>query len=452
MSAVAHLLLKRGLQISGCDLKENDIVQGLRSEGVTVWTEHSSRHLEAVDTLVYSSAIPQNIPEIKEAKRRGIRLMKRAEILAYLMEDKTVITVTGMHGKTTTASLASCLLSEAGLLPTVAVGGIIQNLGGNALLGEGRFFVAEADESDGTFLYYHPDYSIITNIDYEHLDYYKNFNSVLETFGCFINQTRDNGCLYWWRDDIHLTKLLKGYKKKALSFGLEQNADVRALNITPGPFKSEFDFILNNKFVARFKAGVGGRHNILNSLPVIGLGLELGISLETVKSALINYKGTRRRLQIKFESPDYLILDDYGHHPTEIKATLETIKLLSPKRLLVIFQPHRYTRTKLLLDSFGSCFDLADRAIITDIYPAGEPPIDGISGRSICEKLESRKHPGAEFLHKDDIVDYVLKTLNAGDVVLVLGAGDITKISDELAAVLKREIQDKRTVSGAYQF
>jgi UDP-N-acetylmuramate--alanine ligase len=452
MSAVAHLLLKRGCQISGCDLEENDFIQVLRSEGVTVWTEHSSRHLETVDTLVYSSAIPQDNPEIKDARRRGIRLMKRAEILAYLMQDLTVITVTGMHGKTTTASLASCLLSEAGLFPTVAVGGIVQNLGGNALLGEGRFFVAEADESDGSFLYYHPDYSIITNVDYEHLDYYKSFNSVLETFGRFINQTRDNGCLFWWRDDPHLRKLLKGYKKKALSFGLNQNADIRAQNITPGPFKSEFDCFLNNKFVAGFKVGLGGRHNILNSLPVIGLGLELGISIETIKSALINYKGTRRRLQIKFESPDYLILDDYGHHPTEIKATLETIKLLNPKRLLVIFQPHRYTRTKLLLDSFGSCFDLADRLIVTDIYPAGERPIEGVSGYSICEKLELRNHPGAKFLPKGDIVDYILKNLNVGDVILVLGAGDITKISDEFANILKRKIQDKRTVSRAYQF
>ncbi|MBU0549600.1 MAG: UDP-N-acetylmuramate--L-alanine ligase, partial [Candidatus Omnitrophica bacterium] len=274
MSAVAELLLRKGYKISGCDLKENELIRRLRSEGVIIWTEHNSRHLELADTLVYSSAITLDNPEIKEAKSRGIKLLKRAEILAYLMQEKTVITVTGMHGKTTTASMASYLLSEAGLFPTVAVGGILHNLGANALIGEGRFFVAEADESDGSFLCYHPDYSIITNIDYEHLDYYRDFDSILKAFGLFINQTRENGCLFYYKDEPYLSNLLKDYTKRLVSFGFNQSADVFALNITAKAFNSEFDCFLKGEFISHFSVSLGGRHNILNALSVIALGME----------------------------------------------------------------------------------------------------------------------------------------------------------------------------------
>jgi len=380
MSAVAQLLLKQGWTVSGCDLKESALVSNLRQSGIPVWIGHSAQHLEAVDTVAYSSAIPIDNPEIQEAKRRGLRLMKRAEILSLLMQDKTVITVTGMHGKTTTASLASYLLSEAGLFPTVAVGGILQNLGANVLMGEGRFFVAEADESDGTFLCYHPDYSIITNIDHEHLDYYRDFGSIQEAFQRFINQTKQQGTLFCWRDDPYLGNLLRDYKNRVIFFGLQPSADLYASDIS--------------------------------------------------------------------------VLDDYGHHPAEIKATLEAVRLLNPQRLLVIFQPHRYTRTKFLLDSFATCFDLADYVIITDIYSAGEPAIEGVSGYSIYEKLNSRvKYPKQiEFLPREKILEHVINILNPQDVVLVLGAVDITKISDELAEVLKRQAQEKGVLSKIHQF
>jgi len=460
MSAVAQLLLKRdSLIISGCDLKESGLIKELRKTGIAVWIGHNIQHLQGVDTVVYSSAIPKDNPEIQEAARLGIQLIKRAEILAYLMQDKTVVTVTGMHGKTTTASLAAHLLSEAGLFPTIAVGGILQNFGGNALIGEGRFFVAEADESDGSFLNYHPDYSIITNIDYEHLDYYNNFSKILDAFRLFINQTRDEGCLFCWSDDPYLRELLLDYKKKALFYGLNENADIYASGINLYGLNSEFDCFLEDEFIGNFSIPIGGKHNILNALSVIALGLELGIDRELIRVALTRYQGTKRRLEIKFRSEAISVLDDYGHHPTEISATLEAVRLLNPRRLLVIFQPHRYTRTKLLLDSFATCFDLADYVIITDIYPAGEMPIEGISGYSIYERLKSRRGDPdrLKFLPKEDITGYVINILNSSfdemnqdyknshsrhnlqDVVLVLGAGDITKVSDELAEVFKRK-------------
>lgn len=471
MSAIAQLLLEKGAsKVSGCDLKENDLIRNLRQAGVCVWLGHSSRHLEGVDTVIYSSAIPEDNPEIQAVKQRGIKLMKRAEILSLLMQDKTVVTVTGMHGKTTTASLASHLLSEAGLFPTVAVGGILHNLGGNALLGEGRFFVAEADESDGSFLCYHPDYSIITNIDYEHLDYYQHFRSIQEAFRHFINQTKSGGCLFCWQDDPYLSNLLRDYRERVLFFGLSQDAELCASNVTLNGLNSEFDCFWGKQFINRFKIGLGGRHNILNTLAVIALGLELGIDKELIRSALISYRGTRRRLEIKLQSEEFLVLDDYGHHPTEIRATLEAVRLLNPRRLLVIFQPHRYTRTKLLLEEFANSFDLADFVIITDIYPAGESPIDGVNSYSIYEKMKSGRRGQVKFLPKESIVEHVLKILNSSfdklktnypeskskenpqDIILVLGAGDITKISDELAEALKRQTKDKRGLSKAYQF
>ncbi len=462
MSAVAQLLLNKDWRISGCDLKENELTNRLRQLGITVWIGHDRRHLETVDILVYTSAIPGDNPEMQEARCRGLQVMKRAEILSFLMQDKTVVTVAGMHGKTTVASLASHLLSEAGLSPMVAVGGILQNTGGNALAGSGRFFVAEADESDGSFLHYFPDYSIITNIDYEHLDYYGDFDSIQEAFRCFISQTKQGGLLFCWRDDPYLSKLVRDCKKKAVFFGLGDNADIYASNLILRGLASEFDCFREKEFIGHFKIELGGRHNTLNALSAIALGLELGIGAETIMAALMNYQGTRRRLEIKFNSKEILVLEDYGHHPTEIKATLEAVKLLAPRRLFVVFQPHRYTRTKFLLDSFAGCFDLADFAIITDIYPAGELPIKGISGYLLYERLKSRRHHGVRFLPKEDILVYLLEMLcpraknfgvgvNSQDVVIVLGAGDINSISDELADTLSRQAQDKRALSEAYQ-
>ncbi|MGD9014869.1 MAG: UDP-N-acetylmuramate--L-alanine ligase [Candidatus Omnitrophota bacterium] len=449
MSAVAQLLIRQGWRVSGCDLKDSVLLSQLRQDNIPVYIGHHPQHLDTVDTVAYSSAIPEDNPEMQEARHRGIRLMKRAEILNLLMQDKTVISVTGMHGKTTTASLAAYLLSEAGLFPTVAVGGILQNLGGNALMGQGEFFVAEADESDGSFLCYHPDYSIITNIDYEHLDYYRDFSFLQEAFRLFINQTKQGGAIFCWRDDPYLTNLLKDYKNRMVLFGLQPGADVYASSITFRGLISEFDCYLDQRLIGHFQLSLGGKHNILNALAVIALGLELGIDKELIKAALVSYRGTRRRLEIKFRSQEILVLDDYGHHPTEIKATLEAVKSLNPRRLLVIFQPHRYTRTKLLLDSFASCFDLADGVIITDIYSAGEPAIPGVSGYSIYERLKARPKQFNQlvFLPKENILDHVLKILNPQDIILVLGAGDITKISDELAEILKRQAQEKGVFS-----
>ncbi len=300
MSGIAQLLLSSGIKVSGSDLKETRITQELKELGAKVFLGHKAENIDGADIVVYSSAIRQDNPEMQEAKRLKLTLLKRAEALACLMDNKVVVTVTGSHGKTTTASLASYLLLEAGLCPTLAVGGIIRNIDSNARIGDGRFFVAEADESDGSFLNYHPDYSIITNIDYEHLDYYKDFKNAVGAFKEFLNNTKKTGCVFACSDDPVLKGLLEDYKNRFMFFGLKEGAYIYPRNIAIKDLSSEFDCFYKDRFIGRFKLSLGGTHNISNALSVIALGLELNIDLELIKSALLNYKGAKRRLEVKF--------------------------------------------------------------------------------------------------------------------------------------------------------
>lgn len=438
MSGIAHLLLKSGLRVSGSDLKENCLTDQLKGLGAKIFIGHNAQNIDGQDLVVYSSAIREDNPELRQAKISGIPLIKRAEALARLMREKVVITVAGSHGKTTTTSLISYLLLEAGLDPTVAIGGILNNINANACLGNGDFFVAEADESDGSFLSYSPKYSIIINIDQEHLDYYHNFDNELEVFNSFIKRTQDGGCVFACADDPNLIKMAKAYKGKHLSFGLANTADIYAKNISFTGLSSDFDCYLKNKLICRFHLALGGRHNISNSLAVIGLGLELGINLKCIRRVLKRYKGTGRRLETKFKSDKYLVIDDYAHHPSEIKATLEAITNLHARRKIAVFQPHRYSRTQLLLDEFAKSFDSIDYLIVTDIYAAGEQPIDGICSQKLLEKIkEYAKNKEVLYLPKEDVLGHLLGIMRQDDLVITLGAGDIVKVSDALAQRLK---------------
>ncbi len=437
MSGIAQILLRRGIRVSGSDIKDSPLLQTLRNLGAQVYIGHDQAHVKEQDLIVYSSAIKEDNPEIKEAKRQNIRTIKRAQALAELTKDETLIAVTGAHGKTTTASLVSHILLEAGLSPTIVVGGISRNWDNNAYLGEGKYFVIEADESDGSFLYYRPDYSIVTNIDYEHIDYYKDFPNLLVAFKEFLDNTKPNGCLFVCSDDTNLKHLLIDYNKKAILFGLSKDAHIYPENIEINGLSSCFDCFYKGRRLDRFKLSLGGMHNISNSLSTIALAIELGIDSGVIKKALSTYKGTQRRLQVKSNFGDILLLDDYAHHPTEIKKTLEAVKNLEHNRMIAIFQPHRYTRTKLLLDEFGRSFDLADEVIITDIYSAGEEPIAGINARCIYDRLNTRGHRKVNFLPKDEIVEYIIGIASPKDIIITLGAGDIYKIADELAQKFK---------------
>lgn len=438
MSGIAQLVLGKGISVSGSDIKQSLILKELENKGAKIFIGHGKFNIpKNTNIVVYSSAIESCNPELKEAKKRKIKIFKRAQMLAELMKDKVVITVAGAHGKTTTASLASFLLLEAGLCPSVSVGGIIRNTGNNACFGNGKYFVAEADESDGSFLYYRPIYSIITNIDFEHIDFYKTWDNILNTFKRFAGCTNKKGYIIACGDDQNLRKILKSSKIKTLFFGFSKNCDCYAKNIKLNDFSCEFDCIFKNKNLGRFKLNIAGRHNILNSLSVIVLSQLLNIDIKKTKNILSRYKGASRRLEIKANLNNIMLLDDYGHHPTEIRATLDALSNLDVKRKIIIFQPHRYTRTKYLLDEFAKSFNQADRLIITDIYAASEVPISGINGELLCKKIQESGHPDAHFLSKDKIVDYLVKTIQPGDLVLTLGAGDISKVCDELAKRIK---------------
>ncbi|MFA5093066.1 MAG: UDP-N-acetylmuramate--L-alanine ligase [Candidatus Omnitrophota bacterium] len=438
MSGIAQLLLKSGYKVSGSDLKENQNTDELKSLGATIFMGHAAKNIIEQDVVVYSSAISSDNPELCQAKALGKTLIKRAQALAALMQDKKAITVAGSHGKTTTTSLVSYMLLEAGLRPTVAIGGVLNNIQSNACLGNGDYFVAEADESDGSFLNYSPTYSIITNIDREHLDYYHNFENEIQAFKTFIKRTEKDGVIFICYDDLNLLKLVSAYKGKCLTFGLKPGADIYATNIVFNGLSSEFDCYVKKQLLGRFCLSLGGKHNISNSLAVIALGLELGIDLEFIRKALAGYQGAGRRLETKFCNNQYLVLDDYAHHPCEIKATLAAIDNLKGKRKIVVFQPHRYSRTQLLLDDFAQAFDQADYLIITDIYAASEKPISGVNAEKLLSRIkENFKDKVAIYLPKEDILNHLLEMISKNDLVITLGAGDIVKISNALAQELK---------------
>ena len=438
MSGIARLLLACGYKVSGSDLKENRITQELKRRGARIFIGHSTANVSGADTVIYSSAIKEDNPEVAEARRSGASLIMRAQALASLMRDKKVITVSGSHGKTTTTSLVSYLLLEAGLLPTVAIGGILKNIDANACLGNGKFFVAEADESDGSFLYYKPQYSIVTNIDREHLDYYKDFENEIEAFRKFIDSTDDDGCIFYSADDANLDHIMGRHKKRSISFGLKENAQVHPRNVKFEGLESEFDCIYKGKSIGRFRLALGGEHNISNALAVIALGMELKIDLHFIRKALSGYKGAGRRLEIKYSGFGCMVVDDYAHHPTEIRATLKAARNLKHNRLIAVFQPHRYSRTQMLLDDFARSFGDADHLIITDIYAASEEPIAGVDAGLLCAKVrEQDQQKTVDCLSKDKISNHILEMIRPGDLIITLGAGDIVKVSDELAEKLR---------------
>lgn len=445
MSGIAKLLYCNQCKVTGSDARQSKVTDELVRLGIEVHIGHNASHVRGAEYVVYSSAIKADNPEIEEARRTGIPLLKRAEALAQLMAEKKVITVTGSHGKTTTTSMIAYLMLEAGLFPTIAVGGILRNIDTNACPGKGDFFVAEADESDGSFLLYRPRYSIITNIDYEHLDFYGNFENELAAFREFIERTEENGCLICCSDDKNLKALLENSRRRHIFFGLNDQRGVHARNIGITGLSSEFDCFSGDNFIGKFRLSLGGQHNISNALGVIALGIELRIGIETIQKTLSSYKGSGRRLEVKLQEDNILVIDDYAHHPTEIKSSLEALTHLNAKRIIVIFQPHRYSRTQLLLESFGGCFAAADYLIITDIYPASETPVEGVSGKRLYEKIkEHEPDKEAYFLKKEEIARHIVKVARAGDVIITLGAGDIYKVNDEVVQGIRSKVQMSR--------
>lgn len=434
MGTIASLLLSQGHKVSGSDLKENDLIARLRKEGAVITIGHDASNVKKPDVVVYSSAVRMNNPEMIEAESKNIPVLRRAKVLAELVNEKKGITVAGAHGKTTTTSMISSILIAANLNPTTAVGGICAH---HANLGGGEHFVAEADESDGTFLFFKPYISVITNIDFEHVDHYKNWEGILAAYTQFIGCTVKGGVVIACGEDGRLSSILDKAAVRNIRYGLNPNLDVYAANVTTQGFQTSFDVYFNRKALGTFKLGVPGAHNVLNALAAIAVGLELNIPVATMQSALLAFHGVKRRFQLKGEVDGIMVVDDYGHHPAEMVATIKAARSFEPKRLVVAFQPHRYSRTKFLLNEFVDALKLADEVVLTDIYAASEKVTEGVSTEVLFKKVQEQLGQRVIYLKKDHIVEFLAQNTKSGDLALFLGAGDIYQLSDMLVARLQ---------------
>jgi UDP-N-acetylmuramate--alanine ligase len=439
MSGIAELLLNLKYKVSGSDLRESDITRRLTSLGGTVRLGHQGEWVNGADVVVTSSAVRADNPEVVAARDALIPVIPRAEMLAELMRLKKYgIAVAGSHGKTTTTSMVGWLMAQAGLDPTVVIGGQVNSLGTNAKLGDGEFLVAEADESDGSFLKLSPVVEVVTNIDLEHLDHYRDLDEIKAAFLSFIDKIPFYGAAVLCLDDQNIASLLPQIRKRVITYGMSSQADVHAREVTTAGLISEFDVCRGTLPLGRIRLALPGLHNVANSLAAIAVGLELDIPFATMAAALASFSGVQRRLQIKGESRGITVIDDYGHHPTEVKATLAALRAAWPKRrLTVLFQPHRYSRTKALFQEFCTAFHEADLLYLTEIYAASEQPLAGVSGESLAAGIRQHGQKQIEYVAEvDELAALVLPRLATGDVVLTLGAGNIHQIGDKVLAGL----------------
>ena len=439
MSAIAFVLLKQGHKVSGSDVKRSRIVEKLESLGGIFYEGHNEKNIKGADIVVFSSSITPENPELKAARNRKITTLHRADMLALIMNGRKGIAVTGAHGKTTTSSLIAHILYRAGLDPTAILGGEVKSLEGNARVGKGEHFVVEADESDGSFVHLKPFYSVVTNIDAEHLDYYRNMGEIISWYLKFIEKIKPGGKLFACGDCDNLKRALRGYEKEVVTFGLMNGHHIYPENVKMHDSHSEFEVVYRGKNLGPAAINVPGIHNVSNAMAAFAVALELGIDFGTIKKAVEDFTGAARRFQVKYSGNGIKVIDDYAHHPAEIKATILAARNWKPKRLIVAFQPHRFSRTKYLKDRFASCFDAADKIILTDIYAASEENPDNVSGRSIYEEVKKHGHKDVVYLPKKELNGYILKNVNRGDMVLMMGAGDITSIAGEIAQELSKK-------------
>ncbi len=449
MSGIAEVLINLGYEVSGSDLKKTEITERLKKLGGKIFYGHKPQQIGNAEVVVISSAVREDNPEVIEARRRKIPVIPRAEMLAELMRLKHGIAVAGSHGKTTVTSMIATVLHQAGLDPTAVIGGKLDSFGSGARLGESDLMVVEADESDGSFLKLHPVIAVVTNIDREHLDHYGNFESLCESFLHFLNEVPFYGLDVVCIDCPVVRSLLGKIERRYITYGESPDAELRAVEIYPEKSGCSFEVIYQGENLGRITLGMPGRHNAINALACIAVGFELGVDFDVQASSLNGFKGVHRRFEIKGEVGGIVVVDDYGHHPREIQATLKATREwkpaqsgLKPQRVVCVFQPHRYTRTKILLDEFPSAFDQADVLVMTEIYPAGEDPIAGIDGKKLFQKVaEHRKGKNLEtyfFPEFNEIILWLEKNLKSGDLLLTLGAGNIWQVGEEIFKRLKK--------------
>ena len=433
---LASLVLSKGHSVSGSDIVENEMTRSLCAQGARITIGHRPEALAGADCLVFSSAIRADNPELVAARQQGIRVLKRAQLLAELMEYQLSITVAGAHGKTTTTSMIANLLIRADRHPTVALGGVFKNGSYQAYLGDGQYFVAEVDESDGSFLFFHPRFSVITNMDREHLDYYGDWDRIRATFLQYMAQTQPQGKLIVCGDDVALRQLAIESGRPLMTYGFSDDNDVRAGNVRFQGCSSRFDYSTVDGQAGNLQLLLPGRHNILNALACFCVGQCLNLDLDIMAESFRFFQGVDRRFQIKGRVNGIVVVDDYGHHPTEILATFQAAQALDKKRMLVVFQPHRYSRTKALEEEFVKCLSQCDYLIITDIYAASEKPIENVSAKKLFDRIRPASNQKIFYLKKGAILEHLLKNAQSGDLILTLGAGDIYRVGEEFLAAL----------------
>ncbi len=443
MSGIAEILLNLGYRVTGSDQRRNETVERLEQLGAKVYVGHDASHLEGAHVVVYSSAVARENVEVQVARQRAIPTIPRAEMLAELMRLKYGIAIAGTHGKTTTTSLVGVVLAEGRYDPTIVVGGRVTNLGSNARLGQGEYLVAEADESDGSFLKLAPTIAVVTTIDAEHLDYYGSLEAIREAFVAFVNKVPFYGSAVLCLDQPNIQMLMPRLEKRIITYGLESGADLVARRLHLSGMTSRFEVFQRGSLLGECTLQIPGRHNVLNALAALGVGLDLEIPFVTIQKALAGFTGVQRRFQIRGRACGVTVVDDYGHHPAEIRATLAAAKAGFECRVVTVFQPHRYTRTQHLRQEFLTAFNQTDVLIVMDIYPAGEAPIPGVTGEDLAEGIRAHWHRNVIYLGSDRtrVLEHLTEITRPGDLVLTLGAGDVSQLGPEL---LKRIDADSR--------
>jgi UDP-N-acetylmuramate--alanine ligase len=439
MSGIAEVLRNLGYPVSGSDLSTTPVTRRLRKLGADVRRGHRAENVADADVVVVSSAVKPDNPEVVEARRRKIPVIPRAEMLAELMRLKYGVAVAGAHGKTSTTAMIAEVLTAGGLDPTVVIGGRVKALRSGAKVGRGDFMVAEADESDGSFLKMKPTVAVVTNIDREHLDHYRDLAEIQDAFVAFLGRVPFYGAAIVCVDDPNVREILPRVDRKTVTYGLASDAELSARDVHSAEFGVRYEAFREGRRLGTVKLAVPGRHSVYNSLAAVAVGLELDVPFAKITKALARFRGVDRRFQLKGEARGARIVDDYGHHPTEIQATLAAAREGFGARTIVVFQPHRYSRTKALLEEFGRAFFLADHVVITEVYAAGEAPIPGVSGRAVADALVRHGHPSVIYEPKLAAIPRLLQaTMREGDLVITLGAGDVWKVGDALVARRRR--------------
>ncbi|MBP3961413.1 UDP-N-acetylmuramate--L-alanine ligase [Paenibacillus lignilyticus] len=445
MSAIARVMLEMGYKVTGSDVARQELTEKLAAKGARIYIGHEPEHVKGADLVVYSTALSRDNVERRAAEELNIPILHRAQMLARLMNNGKGVAVAGAHGKTTTSSMIALVMENCKLDPTYIIGGEIVNVGTNAKAGKGEYVVAEADESDGSFLQYHPTIAIVTNIEPDHLENYDgDFNKLKAAYVQFLSQVKDGGSAIVCSDDTNMQAMLPELiagplgTEGVLTYGIDQEAIYRAQNISLGDRKASFDMTRHGQLLGRIELSVPGRHNVYNAMATVITCLEAGVSFEAIAAAIVDFRGAKRRFQVLGEVNDILVIDDYAHHPTEIEATISAAKSTG-KRIIAVFQPQRYTRTFFLLDQFSRAFTEADEVLITDIYsPAGEQQIEGVNSKKLVELIIKNSNANTTYYPtKDEVLAVLTDQVQPGDLVITMGAGDIWKVADSLAKTLR---------------